>query len=332
MTSKATNKGAKFNLKSTSSTALVITHNDVEVMDIQIKNKGKEADFSLEGKLISRIHFVGEQIQFQLGQKTKVHSEIKKKEKKKGDGKSEKKTSQETVELQTLGIVKVESEGKLIYEPVEPSTFNQVLMVEFSPDGAEFSVIRDKESIIQFASVDCPVGKSGGTARIVSGEKKSFCLSFLAMVYLSQLPLPKKDVFFQYKDTGQKPVLRTDSVNASPDEKEKKHKNESKKHKNESKKTSPTKAKVVVEKTKVEKPTLTSSSDSVEQDTPEDSTNSSEKSQNIKTREESRHTEASEDVIKSIRTIDEQQAEEISVNSLNECWSQLESIAIKNYD
>jgi len=142
--------------------------------------------------------------------------------------------------------------------------------------------------------------------------------------------------FFQYKDTGQKPVLRTDSVNVSP-EKQKKHK-EHKEHKEqkqekhtESKKTSPTKAKVVVtEKARVEKPTTTSSSDSYK--TPEDSTNSSEKSQNVITREESRHTDASEEVIKSVRNIDEQQADEISVNSLNECWSQLESIAIKNYD
>jgi len=140
--------------------------------------------------------------------------------------------------------------------------------------------------------------------------------------------------FFQYKDTGQKPVLRTDSVNVSP-EKQKKHKEhkeqKQEKHTESSKKTSPTKAKVVVvEKTRVEKPTTTSSSDSYK--TPEDSTNSSEKSQNVITREESRHTEASEEVIKSVRNIDEQQADEITVNSLNECWSQLESIAIKNYD
>jgi hypothetical protein len=284
-------------------------------MNIQVDNN--EAILTLEGKLFFKIQFEGEVITFQMRVKAKsevkLKSEVKKREKKK-------EKVEDQLVLKTIGTVKSESYGRLVYEPVEVSLSNPFLTVEFSHDGSQFSVFRDKENIIRFASIDGPVGKSGGTARISSGEKRSFCLGFLVLVYLAQVELPKKDPFFHYKDTGQNAILATDSATVSVEEKKRKRK------KNDSKKSSPTKIKILHEKPRTDKLSSTSSSESDEPNTPDDSTNTTDKSHTIKAHEESLHMEVSEEFIKSVRYIEEQ-LDEISVTSLIECWSQLESIA-----
>jgi len=73
------------------------------------------------------------------------------------------------------------------------------LRVEFNADGNEFSILRDNLSILQFTSLEGPVGHSGGISKIASGEKKSFMLTFLSTIYISQVPFPKKEPFFPFK-------------------------------------------------------------------------------------------------------------------------------------
>jgi hypothetical protein len=143
----------------------------------------------MDSKIIYQIHFENDSITLLKAEKKEENQEKPSKPKK-----EKKSIKPEGIRFSEFAKIKIESEGKLVSE-----MYKQNLRVEFNADGDEFSINRDNISILQFTSMEGPVGLSGGTSKIASGEKKSFMLTFLSTIYISQVPLPKKEPFFHFK-------------------------------------------------------------------------------------------------------------------------------------
>jgi hypothetical protein len=116
------------------------------------------------------------------------------------------------INIGCLSISKEDAEKRTFSLKILNTKYGKDLTVDFSLDGAEFSVLRDEAPIIQFISSRGPVGKSGGIFRVASGERKGFVLALASLIYIAQVSLPKKDCLFRFFDTGQKAVFRTSSI------------------------------------------------------------------------------------------------------------------------
>jgi hypothetical protein len=118
------------------------------------------------------------------------------------------------VKIGCLSILKEDAQNRILSFKIDQEEYGKDLEVVFSLDGAEFSVLRDESTIIQFISSRGPAGKSGGIFRVVSGERKGFVLALSSIIYISQVSLPSKDWLFRFSDSGQRPVFRTESISS----------------------------------------------------------------------------------------------------------------------
>jgi len=212
MNSVGSGKGARFHLKHDPDTPTefsILAHNELEVMRIEVEDEGRSATCFLDGKIISKIQYNDDQV---ITLSMVAKSEKKNKTEK--EKKEKKVKSQESVHFLPLGEATVVEKGILVYQ-ADVEKYDSKLQIEFTNEGSEFTVTRDNYLVLVFASNVGPIGKSGGIARVPSGEKKSFVLSLLALLYIAQVSFSEKERLFNYEDKGQKPILRTDSLNTS---------------------------------------------------------------------------------------------------------------------
>jgi len=202
-------KGARFYIRvnfSEDHSFVILSNNELEVYKIMTEVNNDCLIATLYSESVqnptSKIYFKENKISLHLSLKQLVVAKLRK--------------EVQTIEMIPVGVVSMLSRGNLKYKAIDENDQNQHLLIEFSSNGCEFLVYRDNSIILEFASTDGPVGKTNGMARVASGEKKSFYLSLMALVFLGQVQFPVKAPFFHYKDTGQKGILRSESVSHSP--------------------------------------------------------------------------------------------------------------------
>jgi len=211
MNTVGSGKGARFHIKHTDSPTVfsILAHNELEIMKVEVGDAGRSATCFLDGRVMAKIQFKDEVITLSFVAKTEKNNKPEK-EKKEKKGKN----PQDAIHFLPVGEINIADEGKLIYK-AEVEKYDSQLQIEYINEGSEFTVTRDNYLVLVFASNNGPVGKSGGTARVPSGEKRSFVLCLLSLLYLAQVTFPEKERLWNYRDIGQRPILRTDSLNTS---------------------------------------------------------------------------------------------------------------------
>jgi hypothetical protein len=211
-------KGAKFFFKhdpDPNTFGVFQASNDSEVLTIQVKGEGISADILIEREVNFQIKSImageGDLVLFR-SQKINHNEDTPKKEKKKK--KSETYDQKLVGKLNRLMNEKMIVNGKMEFK-IEEAKYGPDLSVVLSNDGSEFTILRDGQIIVTFASTEGPVGKSGGIFRVMSGEKRHFIISVVSLIYIAQVSFPKKAAMFFYQDNGQRPVLRSDSLSNS---------------------------------------------------------------------------------------------------------------------
>jgi hypothetical protein len=184
--SSSSKKGeARFLFKHKSATTFSIasSKDDVDLFTLEMKSDGTEGTIESDGKVDAKIQTEGEEIVLHLRRGKVVDPKVP---------------------LPKVGGLRRLEEGKLIFQVFDDTAkYGPDLVVIFNDDGSEFSVEKKDMSVVKFVSNQGPVGTSGGSARISSGELRSYILSLTAIIYIAQISFPKKESMLKYKDTGQ---------------------------------------------------------------------------------------------------------------------------------
>jgi len=92
---------------------------------------------------------------------------------------------------------------------VEKEKYGSERFIEFSENGASFTITCEKRIVCEFQSNSGPVGTSGGIFRIASKEFRNFNLSVVSLVIIMQIDAlkegPKGVLGLYIKDIGQMP-------------------------------------------------------------------------------------------------------------------------------
>jgi hypothetical protein len=186
LNSSSSKKGeARFLFKHKSATTFSIasSKDDIDLFTLVMESDGTEGMIESDGKVDAKIQTEGEDIALYLRRGKAV------------DPKSP---------LPKVGVLQYLEEGKLIFKVFEDTAkYGPDLKVIFNDDGSKFSVEKEDVSVVKFVSNQGPVGTSGGTARISSGELRSYILSLTAIIYIAQTSFRKKEPMIKYKDSGQ---------------------------------------------------------------------------------------------------------------------------------